>query len=289
MSQKEVDAPEVTTVVKDPDSPTGYSVTFRYKDPDATRVRLSGQWMFSDKPHSSLATSLNATPKEWKNGYFVHRQGKWPTVDMTLDQETGAWSHTIPLPNGTWVYTFYVGGVENAEPKDHTDAEQVWDPTHPPLLYDYQAADMLPNERRSDVYVPYDAGGKALAGLLSGETELLTTGFGEAIGPHRDGQIRIIAVSSDKAIEGIPSLKEQGADVEFANWRGFFAAPGISKEQSQAYQDLLEKMMATKGWEELRAKNGWQNLYLPGDQFVSFLTEEEKEIGDLMRELGFLK
>ena len=139
------------------------------------------------------------------------------------------------------------------------------------------------------VYVPYDAGGKALAGLLSGETELLTTGFGEAIGPHRDGQIRIIAVSSDKAIEGIPSLKEQGADVEFANWRGFFAAPGISKEQSQAYQDLLEKMMATKGWEELRAKNGWQNLYLPGDQFVAFLTEEEKEIGDLMRELGFLK
>ncbi len=139
------------------------------------------------------------------------------------------------------------------------------------------------------VYVPYDAGGKALAGLLSGETELLTTGFGEAIGPHRDGQIRIIAVSADKAIDGIPTLKEQGANVEFANWRGFFAAPGISAEQAKAYQDLLQKMMASDGWEELRAKNGWQNLYLPGDQFVAFLTEQEKEIGDLMRELGFLK
>ena len=65
-----------TTVVKDPDSPTGYSVTFRYRDPSATRVRLSGQWLFSDKAHASLATSLNATPEEWKNGYFVHRQGK---------------------------------------------------------------------------------------------------------------------------------------------------------------------------------------------------------------------
>ena len=138
-------------------------------------------------------------------------------------------------------------------------------------------------------YVPYDAGGKALAGLLSGETELLTTGFGEAIGPHRDGQIRIIAVSSDQPIDGIPTLKQQGADVEFANWRGFFAAPGISKDQAQAYADLLKKMQGTATWEDLRAKNGWQNLYLPGDQFVAFLTNEEKEIGGLMRELGFLK
>ena len=142
---------------------------------------------------------------------------------------------------------------------------------------------------RKVAYVPYDAGGKALAGLLSGETELLSTGFGEAIGPHRDGQIRIIAVSSDKAIDSIPSLKEQGANVEFANWRGFFAAPGISADQAAAYSALLEKMMATNGWEDLRAKNGWQNLYLPGDKFVTFLEQQEKEIGDLMRELGFLK
>lgn len=138
-------------------------------------------------------------------------------------------------------------------------------------------------------YVPYDAGGKALAGLLSGETELLTTGFGEAIGPHRDGQIRIIAVSSDQPIDGIPTLKAQGADVEFANWRGFFAAPGIPAEQAKAYAGLLQEMQKTGTWEDLRAKNGWQNLYLPGDQFVAFLEKQEQEIGGLMRELGFLK
>jgi enterochelin esterase-like enzyme len=169
MARKEVDALEKTTVVKDPDSPTGYSVTFRYKAPDATRVRLNGQWMFSDKSHASLATSLNATPEEWKNGHFVHRQGKWPTVDMTLDQETGVWTHTLPLPNGTWAYTFYVGGAENAELKDHTDAEQVWDPANPPLLYDYEASDMLPNEHRSDIYVPYDAEKQSLSANVSEE------------------------------------------------------------------------------------------------------------------------
>jgi hypothetical protein len=59
VSQKEIDALEKTTIIQDPDSPTGYSVTFRYQDPDATRVRLSGQWLFSDKAHASLATSLH--------------------------------------------------------------------------------------------------------------------------------------------------------------------------------------------------------------------------------------
>jgi enterochelin esterase-like enzyme len=169
MSQRGVDALGKTTVIQDPDSPTGYSVTFRYKDPDAKRVRLSGQWLFSDAAHASLVTSLNATPEEWKNGYFVHRCGKWPTVDMTLDQESGVWAHTLPLPNGTWVYTFYLGGVENAESVDRTGAQQVWDPTNPPLLYDYEAADMLPNERRSAIYVPYDADKQSLSVNVSEE------------------------------------------------------------------------------------------------------------------------
>ena len=80
MSLKERDALEKTTVVKDPDSPTGYSVTFRYKDPVATRVRLSGQWLFSDKAHASLATSLNATPEEWKK--ILRKESKFLTDFM---------------------------------------------------------------------------------------------------------------------------------------------------------------------------------------------------------------
>ncbi len=37
------------------------------------------------------------------------------------------------------------------------------------------------------VYVPYDAGGKAMAGLLSGDTQALSTGFGEAVGLAKQG------------------------------------------------------------------------------------------------------
>jgi putative tricarboxylic transport membrane protein len=47
-------------------------------------------------------------------------------------------------------------------------------------------------------------------------------------------------------------------------------------------------MYKTPEWETVRARNGWVNVYKPGDEFFSFLEEQEKQVGDLMRELGFL-
>lgn len=145
---------------------------------------------------------------------------------------------------------------------------------------------------RAVAYVPYDGGGKALAGFLTGEADVLSTGFSEALEYHRAGRLRIIAVSAPQRVAGLPGIAtfiEQGVDFEFVNWRGFFAAPGISSQAANEYSALLRKMQTTAGWEELRSRNGWQNLFLPRDEFVAFLGKQEQEIGDLMSELGFLR
>lgn len=137
------------------------------------------------------------------------------------------------------------------------------------------------------VYIPYDAGGKALAGFLSGETELLSTGFGEALEQHKAGQLRIIGVSAPAAVDGIASFKEQGADFEFANWRGFFAVPGLPADTAKEYEAMLGAMYETPEWEAVRARNGWANIYKPGAEFVSFLEQQEKDVRALRATLGF--
>ena len=48
-------------------------------------------------------------------------------------------------------------------------------------------------------------------------------------------------------------------------------------------------MYDTDAWEEVRARNGWTEIFKPDAQFVTFLENQEKEIGALMLELGFLK
>lgn len=140
-------------------------------------------------------------------------------------------------------------------------------------------------------YLPYDAGGKAMAALLSGEISALSTGFSEAIALEKAGEVKIIGVTSDKRIEASPNaktMKEQGIDMNFVNWRGFFAAPGLPADKLASFQKAIKTMYATPEWEKVRAANGWVNIHNNGDDFTSFLTAQEKVIGDLMRKLGFL-
>ena len=140
-------------------------------------------------------------------------------------------------------------------------------------------------------YIPYDAGGDAMAALLSGEINALSTGFSEAVALAQAGEVKILGVTSNArvpAYDGAPTMKEQGIDTSFVNWRGFFAAPGLPSDTLAAYQDALTKMYETPEWEAVRARNGWVNIHNNGDDFKVFLENQEKVIGDLMRQLGFL-
>ncbi len=140
-------------------------------------------------------------------------------------------------------------------------------------------------------YIPYDAGGTAMAGLLSGEIAALSTGLSEAIALAEAGEVRIVGITAPErvpAYDSAPTMMEQGIDTEFVNWRGFFAAPGLPDDKLAAYQDVLTKMYDTPEWEAVRAANGWVNIHNDGEDFRAFLEDQEKVIGDLMRELGFL-
>jgi len=141
-------------------------------------------------------------------------------------------------------------------------------------------------------YVPYDAGGKALGGFLTGEGDVLSTGLTETLEYHRSGRLRIIAISAPQrvaAVPDVPTYVEQGIDFEFVNWRGFFAAPGLSDETAEQYARILKAMMKTPQWEELRSRNGWQNQFLERRDFVDFLEQQERDIRALLVELGFLR
>jgi putative tricarboxylic transport membrane protein len=140
-------------------------------------------------------------------------------------------------------------------------------------------------------YIPYDAGGKAMAALLSGEIKALSTGFSEAVALAEAGEVKVIGVTSDERVDAYAdaaTMKEQGIDTTFVNWRGFFAAPGLPEDKLAMYQNALTKMYDTPEWEAVRARNGWVNIHNSGDDFKAFLEGQEQAIGDLMKKLGFL-
>jgi len=141
-------------------------------------------------------------------------------------------------------------------------------------------------------YVAYDAGGKALLALLSGETPVMSATVGDAMSMVQAGKVRLLAIAAPERIKelpDVPTFTELGYPMTFVNWRGFFAVPGLSAERQANYGALLLKLSRTPEWEEVRARYGWVNNFIVGEQFVDYLQQQEQITGQLMRELGFIR
>jgi putative tricarboxylic transport membrane protein len=137
-------------------------------------------------------------------------------------------------------------------------------------------------------YVPYAGGGPALAALLGGHVAAGISGYGEFGEQIRAGKLRALAISADKRQAGIdvPTLKEQGVDVELFNWRGVFAPPGTVGDKRQALIALIEKMAASATWKQEVEKRDWLPIVLTGDAYAKYVEAETTRITAILKDLG---
>jgi putative tricarboxylic transport membrane protein len=137
-------------------------------------------------------------------------------------------------------------------------------------------------------FVSYDGGGELLAALLGNQLAFGVTGVGEVKDQIEAGEIRPLAVSSAEPVEGVDvkTLKEQGVDLEFTNWRGWVAPPELSNEDKQALIDLATKMHDSQQWKDALAQNRWTDAFITGDEYGAFLKSESQRVGDVLGELG---
>ncbi|MDB5840578.1 MAG: Tat pathway signal protein, partial [Herminiimonas sp.] len=75
------------------------------------------------------------------------------------------------------------------------------------------------------VHVPYTGAGPAVVALLGGQVDAVSTGPASVVGQIKAGKLRALAHWGSEplaALPGVPSLKEAGYPVEFAQWSGLF-------------------------------------------------------------------
>jgi putative tricarboxylic transport membrane protein len=137
-------------------------------------------------------------------------------------------------------------------------------------------------------FVSYDGGGELLAAVLGGQVGFGVTGVGETKDQIEAGEIRALAVTSAEPVEGldVKTLKEQGVDLEFTNWRGWVAPPELQDGDKQALIELSTKLHDSQQWKDALAKNGWTDAFITGDEFGAFIKSENQRVGDVLNELG---
>ncbi len=140
-------------------------------------------------------------------------------------------------------------------------------------------------------YVSYDGAGELLPALLGGKVAFAASGAGEYIGQIEAGQVRVLATSGSARLAKLPevkTLKEQSVDLEFSNWRGIVAPPGISADQKAVWIKALDELHSSSQWKDELQVNGWTDAYLSGAEFTAFLTDQEKRVSDVLTDLGLV-
>ncbi|WP_341718104.1 alpha/beta hydrolase-fold protein [Micromonospora sp. FIMYZ51] len=136
---------EGATVTADRSSPTGYTVKFVYRNPNATQVRLAGDLTLLDVNTGNTRYQ----PEEWQPGRY-HAGGTEFLRDMTKDSK-GYWSVSLPLHAGSLSYWYRVW-----DPTQGWENKRIWDPAstnpRPPGESSFRVRN---NDVLDAVYVPY--------------------------------------------------------------------------------------------------------------------------------------
>lgn len=147
-----VEAIEGPTVKEDHQSPTGLTVTFVYKNENATRVQLAGDLELrdvNDPPAVFPDAGIRYEPEEWQPGRY-HVGGREFRRDMT-EIGDGYWSVSVPLHAGGLSYWYRVW-----DPTQGWEDKRIWDPTathpRPAGTTTFRANN---NDELGVVYVPY--------------------------------------------------------------------------------------------------------------------------------------
>jgi putative tricarboxylic transport membrane protein len=137
-------------------------------------------------------------------------------------------------------------------------------------------------------YIAHAGGG--VASILGGHVTVGVSGYQEFASQIEEGQLRGIGITADEPVEGIPvpTLKEQGIDVSLVNWRGLFAPPGIRDADMEQLSEAIAKMVETPQWQETLANRGWLNMYMPAEEFASFIEEDTEKVEGTLKSIGLV-
>ena len=149
-------------------------------------------------------------------------------------------------------------------------------------------------------YIPYKGGGEVAVQLVGKHVNSTVNNPIEAVAQWRAGQLKPLCVfdaqnlpvkdkiAGEMSWADIPTCKSQGLDIEYLMLRGVFMTPGATPDQVAFYVDLLKKVRETPEWKALMHDGAFNQTFMSGAEYATWIEKEENRHRDLMKEAGFL-
>jgi tripartite-type tricarboxylate transporter receptor subunit TctC len=149
-------------------------------------------------------------------------------------------------------------------------------------------------------YIPFAGGGKVAVQLVGNHVNSSVNNPIEAVSQWKAGNLRPLCIFDAKrsiytqkvtetmAWSDIPTCKESGVGTEYQMLRGIFMSPGAKQEHVDYYVDLFKKVMATDDWKSFMEQGAFNQTFMTGDQFKTWVAAADKTHYELMKGAGFL-
>lgn len=150
-----------------------------------------------------------------------------------------------------------------------------------------KAAGQEPKKMR---YVALEGGGAVLTALEGGHVKVGSGDAAEMVKHHVAGKVRILAVMAPERLPGelasVPTAKEQGYDIDWPVWRGYYVGKDVSDEDYNWWVEAFKKTTATPEFAKEREARGLFDFTLLGKDFEDRVKADVARFKILAKEAG---
>lgn len=141
--------------------------------------------------------------------------------------------------------------------------------------------------------VVFDSAGKVMTATLGGHVDLASTSITAALRQVRAGKVRVLGVSAPRRLGGemaqFPTWREQGADVDFSNYRGMIGPKGLSIAQVAYWEGVLAALDRDESWRSHLEKTQLDRQLMTRRETIQYQDELDGKLRTILGELGLLK
>ena len=141
------------------------------------------------------------------------------------------------------------------------------------------------------VHIPYTGAGPAVLALLGGQVDAVASGPSTVVAHIKAGKLRALAHWGDKPLASlpeVPSLKQAGQPVLFAQWSALFVQAGTPAAVVQRLREAARKVAADPAVVGTIGRAGSPIEYLDAPEFAGYWAADAKVMVEAVRRIGKL-
>ena len=139
------------------------------------------------------------------------------------------------------------------------------------------------------VHIPYTGAGPAVLALIGGQVDAVASGPSTVLQQIKAGKLRALAHWGDKplaALPDLPSLKQAGYPVQFAQWSALFAPAGTPDAVLQRLRSAARKVASDPQVVATINRAGSPLEYLDAPEFQTYWDADARQMTEAVRQIG---